>query len=102
MIDIKFIRNNIELVRAAIHNKNEKADVDALIIIDENRRKLQFEFDNLKAKQNNVSQTIARKKKAGENADAELKDMTAVAEEIKQISASLTAANNDLEALLLT
>ncbi|MDD2228268.1 MAG: serine--tRNA ligase [Candidatus Cloacimonetes bacterium] len=102
MIDIKFIRNNIELVREAIRNKNEKADIDTLITIDENRRKLQFEFDNLKAQQNAVSQTIARKKKAGENADAELKDMSTVAEEIKQISASLSAANNGLEALLLT
>ncbi len=102
MIDIKFIRNNVEAVREAIRNKNEKADIDALLAVDETRRKLQFEFDNLKSRQNTVSQTIARKKKAGEDAEAELKDMTAVAEEIKQISAALSTSNNELEALLLT
>lgn len=102
MIDIKFIRNNVELMREAIRNKNEKADLDALLNLDETRRKLQFEFDTLKARQNSVSQTIGQKKKAGLDAVAELGEMTAVAEEIKQISASLNAANNDLEKILLT
>ena len=40
MLDIKFIRNNIELVRQAISNKNEKADLDKLLEIDEQRRQL--------------------------------------------------------------
>ena len=46
MIDIKFIRNNPDLVREAIKNKNEKADINALLAIDESRRKLQYDFDN--------------------------------------------------------
>ncbi len=102
MIDIKFIRNNPELVKEAVRNKNEKADIDKLLAIDESRRKLQFDFDNLKSQQNTVSQTIARKKKAGENADAELSEMASVAEEIKKINAELSVANSELEAMLLT
>ena len=38
MLDIKFIRANPELVRNAIRNKNEKADLDALLEADELRR----------------------------------------------------------------
>ena len=72
MLDIKFIRNNIELVRQAISNKNEKADLDKLLEIDEQRRQLQFEFDYLKAHQNSVSALIAQKKKTGENIENEL------------------------------
>jgi seryl-tRNA synthetase len=102
MIDIKFIRNNVELMREAIRNKNEKADLDALLELDETRRKLQFDFDNLKATQNSVSQTIAQKKKAGQDASSELNEMSKVAEEIKLISASLNTANSDLEKILLT
>lgn len=102
MIDIKFIRNNVELMREAIRNKNEKADLDALLELDETRRKLQFDFDNLKATQNSVSQTIAQKKKAGQDATSELNEMSKVAEEIKLISASLNTANSDLEKILLT
>jgi len=102
MIDIKFIRNNVELMRTAIRNKNEKADLDALLSMDENRRKLQFEFDNLKSVQNTVSSTIANKKKAKEDASAELAQMSKVAEEIKQIASALNGANFELERALLS
>ena len=43
MIDLKFIRSNPDEVRAAIRNKNEKADLDALLELDETRRGLQFD-----------------------------------------------------------
>ncbi|HNV61830.1 MAG TPA: serine--tRNA ligase [Candidatus Cloacimonas acidaminovorans] len=102
MLDIKFIRNNIELVRQAISNKNEKADLDKLLEIDEQRRQLQFAFDNLKAHQNSVSALIAQKKKTGENIENELKAMTKTAEEIKALSAQLSIVNGELEKLLLT
>jgi seryl-tRNA synthetase len=102
MLDIKFIRNNIELVRQAIRNKNEKADLDALLEIDEQRRDLQFAFDNLKAHQNSVSSLIAQKKKTGESIENELQAMTKTAEEIKALSAQLSVVNEKLERMLLT
>lgn len=101
MLDIKFIRANPELVRNAIRNKNEKADLDALLEADELRRKLQFDFDQLKARQNQVSQTIAQKKKAKEDATDLLQEMSAVADEIKTLNTALNEANARLENLLL-
>ena len=102
MIDIKFIRSNVDAVKAAIINKNEKANLDALLVLDEQRRKLQFDFDTLKARQNNVSQQIAIKKKAKEDASQELNEMSTVAEQLKAINSELSAANEGLEKLLLT
>jgi seryl-tRNA synthetase len=102
MIDIKYIRANPDLIRTAIRNKNEKADLDALLAVDETRRKLQFEFDTLKTRQNQVSQTIPQKKKAGEDVSGLLEEMGALADQIKAVNAELTEANNRLEALLLT
>ncbi len=102
MIDIKFIRSNAEMVREAIINKNEKADLDALLALDDQRRKLQFDFDTLKARQNSVSQVIAQKKKARENAETELQEMASVAEEIKLVSANLNVVSTDFDKLLLT
>jgi seryl-tRNA synthetase len=102
MIDIKYIRANPEIVRQAIVNKNEKADLDSLLAVDEARRKLQYDFDTLKAEQNSVSQVIATKKRAKEDASEELAKMTGVAEQIKQIQSELSATNQQMEALLLT
>lgn len=63
MLDLKLIRENVDLVRQAIKNKNEKADIDAILELDDKKRKAQFEFDNLKAEQNRVSKEIGTLKK---------------------------------------
>ena len=102
MIDIRFIRENADLVKAAVKNKNEKADIDNLLNIDDKRRKLQFEFDNKKALQNQVSSQIAAHKKNKEDATELIAQMSGVAEEIKAINSELTAINNEFEAILLT
>ncbi len=101
MIDLKYIRANPEIIRDAIKNKNEKADLDALLTADEEWRSLQFQFDNLKARQNTVSQIIGTKKRAKESAADEIAEMGAVAAKIKTIQARLNQANATVEALLL-
>ncbi|MFO7660837.1 MAG: serine--tRNA ligase [Candidatus Cloacimonadaceae bacterium] len=101
MLDLKFIRANVELVRAAIQNKNEKADLDALLALDEQRRKLQFDFDQLKASQNQVSQEIAQKKRNKEDASELINQMGSVSEQLKQISAELSETEKQLEAILM-
>jgi seryl-tRNA synthetase len=63
---------------------------------------LQYDFDQLKARQNSVSQIIAQKKRAREDASEELARMAKVAEEIKAIQADLNAVNTEVEARLLT
>jgi len=102
MIDIKFIRANTETVRKAIVNKNEKADLDSLLAVDESRRRLQYDFDTLKAEQNSVSQIIAQKKRAKEDATQELAQMTEVADRIKTLQTDLSAVNAQMDSLLLT
>jgi seryl-tRNA synthetase len=101
MLDLKFIRANVELVRQAIKNKNEKADLDAILALDDKRRKHQFDFDNLKAAQNQVSQSIAQKKKNQEDATELIEQMSSVAEQLKVISAELSEVEKAVEAAVL-
>jgi seryl-tRNA synthetase len=97
MLDLKFIRANVELVRQAIRNKNEKADLDAILALDDRRRKLQFDFDTLKSTQNQVSQSIALKKKNKEDATELIEKMGKVSDEIKGFSAELSDVEKELE-----
>jgi len=101
MLDLKFIRANVELVRQAIANKNEKANLDELLALDDKRRKLQFEFDQHKASQNQVSQEIALRKKNKEDASELIAKMGSVADQIKQINAELTKVEEELKAILI-
>ena len=55
MLDIKFIRNNPEVVRKAIQNKNINLDLDKLLAIDARRRELMESSETLKAEQNRKS-----------------------------------------------
>ncbi len=101
MLDLKFIRANVELVNQAICNKNEKADLGIILALDDKRRKLQFDFDQLKAKQNQVSQEIAQLKKNKQDASELINQMGAVAEQIKQINTDLSEVEKELESALL-
>jgi len=102
MLDIRFLRANPELVRDAIRNKNEKADLDAILALDEQRRKLQYDFDTLKARQNQVSATIAQMKKSKQDASELITEMSAVADNLRLLNTELSEANDKLNRLLLT
>lgn len=102
MIDIKKLRENPEQFKTAIQNKNEQADIDNILALDEKRRELLQEGDSLKHRRNVVSEEIGQKKKAGEDASDQIAAMQEVAAEIKSIDADLQDVEAELDSLLLT
>ena len=60
MLDIKFIREHQDLVKEAARKKHISFDVDKLVAIDEKRRVLIQEVDNLRKLHNEASEGIAR------------------------------------------
>lgn len=59
MLDIKFIRENLDLVKAGAKKKLIEIDLDALIALDDKRRVLLQSLEAKKAEQNSFSQQIA-------------------------------------------
>lgn len=59
MLDIKFIRENLDLVKAGAAKKHVDVDLDALIVLDEKRRELTQTLETKKAEQNRVSKEVA-------------------------------------------
>lgn len=55
MLDIKFIRDNKDLVKAGALKKHVEIDIDALLALDEKRRSIQTSIETKRAEQNNVS-----------------------------------------------
>lgn len=60
MLDIKFIRENAEIVKLAAKKKKMKVDIDRLLKVDDERREVMTELESKKAKQNEVSGEIAK------------------------------------------
>jgi len=59
MLDIKFIRDNVEVVKHAAVKKKIKVDIDRLLVVDDERRQLMTALETKKAEQNRVSADIA-------------------------------------------
>ncbi len=100
MIDIKLIRENPELVKQGIANKNDKSSIDDILSIDRERREKVQLVEDLKAKRNTASQEIGKLKKAGESTDAIMAEMKSVSDEIKKIDDELKEINEKFQNML--
>lgn len=60
MLDIHFIRENLDLIRAGTAKKHLAVDLDRLVQIDDERKALRLELDTKRAEQNRRSAEIQR------------------------------------------
>lgn len=100
MLDLKFVRENIDLIKKNCEYKNEKAVVDDIPVLDEKRRNIIQEVENLKNQRNVVSKEIATLKKNKENADDKISAMKEVSDNIKKLDDDLRTLENELNSIL--
>jgi seryl-tRNA synthetase len=100
MLDLKFIRENPELVKQGLKNKNVDEKVDEILSLDNERRSLQKQSDDLKAKRNQVSSLIPKMKKEGKDASETLNEMKKVSDEIEELDRKLKEIEEQLAAIL--
>ncbi|MEZ4725328.1 MAG: serine--tRNA ligase [Candidatus Kapaibacterium sp.] len=101
MIDINILREKTELVRKSTENKNAKVDIDKALELDEARRKLIVEVENLKALRNKVTQEISDAKKNKEDAQSKIEEMRGVSTKIKELDSELSEVELDFNSILL-
>ena len=85
MLDLRFVRENINQVKEAVKNKNENVDIDRLLSLDTRHRKLQKELDSLRHERNKVSKEIAKSKQEGKEELEKIKEMREVSQHIKRL-----------------
>ncbi|MEA3464287.1 MAG: serine--tRNA ligase [Patescibacteria group bacterium] len=91
MLDIKFIRENKNLVKEAVKNKNSKVDIDQLLKLDKEKRRLQAQIDELRAKKNELAQTA----KNGKPTDDQIKKGKKIKEKINGAEKLLQKINEE-------
>lgn len=89
MLDIKFIRSNPDQVKDALRKRRSKLDLEEFLAIDQQRRDLLLEAEELKARRNQASGEMARMKKAGENAEPLLAELGVMSARIKTLDEAL-------------
>ncbi|MBN1467378.1 MAG: serine--tRNA ligase [Fusobacteriaceae bacterium] len=102
MLELKFIRNNIEFLEEMLKNRGSSDTLAEFQQLDAERRELLTKVEGLKHKKNNASAEVARKKQAKENCDEIITEMGLVSKEIKEIESKLISIDDDLTKIQLT
>ncbi|MDO8587672.1 MAG: serine--tRNA ligase [Armatimonadota bacterium] len=102
MLDAKFIRQNPDVVRQALVNRQSATEpLDEFLELDEARRRLLTESEGLKAERNRESEEIAKMKRAGQDAAAEIARMREVSDRIKELDAQVKEIEERLDLVTL-
>ncbi len=102
MLDIKRLRTETEEIKAALARRKEDVDIDAVLALDEKRRELLFEAEQMKARQNEVSKEIPKMKKNGEDTTAILAEMREISDKVKALDAETREVEEELQKKMLS
>ena len=102
MLDIKFIRNNIDQVKDNLRKRNNDLDVEQFIKVDKRRREILEEVESLKNQRNTTTARIAELKRNKEECDDLIADMKKVGAQIKKLDRELTSVEEQLRDMTMS
>jgi seryl-tRNA synthetase len=104
MLDPAYLRENIEIVRAAMRNRGVQADaeLEQLATLEARRRRLIPELEGLKREQNAAGDEVARAKRQGQDASPIFAANKARAQQIRQLEIQFDQVEQQRAALLMT
>jgi seryl-tRNA synthetase len=98
MLDLKLLRREPDLVRAALARRGAGDAVDELLSLDARRREVLPQLEGLRAQRNEASEAIGQAKRSGEDASEAIAQMREVGSQIKALEAEAAEADAALEA----
>lgn len=101
MLDLKFVRDHIEPVRRMLHDRQVDLDLESFLGLDEERRQILREVEELKRRRNLASDGIAQMKQARHDATSQIEEMREVSQRIKNLDQQLAAVQEKLDEILL-
>ncbi len=101
MLDIKYLRQNIDFVRQKMDARGQKIDFDRFIRLDAKRRDILGAVETLRNERNSVSKQVGELKKKKEDASALIEKMGDVSAKIKEYDESLRVTEEELNAFVM-
>lgn len=103
MLDIKLLRKDFVSIKQKLEKRGEDlTGIDRFQELDETRRKIIVEVEELKSRRNSVSQQVAQLKREKQDAEALIIEMREVSDKIKEHDEKLRQIEEELNHLLLT
>lgn len=102
MLDMRRLRTELDSIKAAMNRRGEAdIDLDEVVALDEERRKLLQEVEQMKSEQNRVSKEIPKLKKAGEDTTEVMLQMKELSANIKDLDAKVAQVEDTLQEKML-
>ena len=101
MLDVKFVRENIELVRQMLKNRQSDLDLQPLLELDEERRRILVDVEQKKHRRNVASEEISKLKKEKRDASILVEEMRELGQEIKVLDERLDEVEQKFRDFLL-
>ncbi len=101
MLDMKFVRDNLDAVRTMLKNRNNPLNLDNFAELEQKRRDILNEVEQLKGQRNATSKKIGAMKKAGEDTAEISAEMRAVGDKISALDNRLREVEENLRDILL-
>ena len=103
MLDIRLIREKADFVRArlATRGSGDESKIDEVVRVDAERRKLETALQQLNADRKRLSKDIGGKKSRGETTDEVERHVRQIGEQIAELNARATAAEDEQKNLVL-
>ncbi len=102
MLDIKYLRQNIDTVAARLAERGQAVNLENFIALDTKRRDIIQEVEGLRSERNAVSKLIGEKKKNKEDATEIIARMGLVSDRIKALDEELKKTDEELDAIVMT
>jgi len=101
MLDAKFVREHIDIVERSLENRNNSLSFGEFIDLEEERRSLLRQSEELRNKRNVVSEEIGRLKIQKQDATSLINEMKLVSEKIKELDERIKIKEEDANKFLL-
>ena len=101
MLDIQKIRDNTAIIQAGITHKNAKIDLEQILTLDQDRREVIAEVEELKRQRNVVSKTVAQRKKDRLDTQDLIEETREIGQRIKTLDDRQRELEDQLNTLML-
>ncbi len=101
MLDIRRIRSNPQEVIAALSKRHGEFAIDKLVELDEKRRNIIIQVEEMKAEQNRVSKQVPILKKEGKDVTETFSQMKELSDKVKELDLELKELDEQLKNILL-
>jgi seryl-tRNA synthetase len=101
MLDIKFLRENLDLVKRKMLERGQDIDLDRFSRLEAKRRNILQEVESLRSERNQASKEIGKKKAQKEDASSLIARMAEVSTRIKELDELLKETEDALQDLVM-